>query len=281
MRAAVVGAGIAGSCVTRVLRERGHQVTLISAGKPHSLAATAVLRRAWHHQALRDVFDTSMECYARWGIRVDWGGLVTSWRRPGELAVPERDWASIDPAAPLLAPDVTGAVEAITGRRVMVAGGPVVDADAVVCCAGASTLSQPGRISWGVTWEHHDPLAVAPPPLRVHHVAPYKTIFAGVFHAPAASRARIGSSTAPDLDRARRHGEDLLAAAIALGWTASASGWRPVAGARHHADVNAIRSGGVWYLAGLARTGYAMAPGWAAGLAGHIEHTLQSERTPA
>jgi glycine/D-amino acid oxidase-like deaminating enzyme len=275
----VVGAGIAGSSVARVLRERGHEVVLISAGRPHSLAATAVLRRGWHHQALRDVFDLSLYCYGRWGIRVDQGGLVTSWRRPGELPLPERDWASIDPAAPLLPPDVTGAVETMTSRRVLVAGGPAIDADAVVCCAGASALSQPGRISWGVTWEHDDPEAVAPPPLRVHHAAPYKTIFAGVFRGPQASRARIGSSTAPDLNRARRHGEDLLAMAIDLGWTASASGWRPVAGARHHADTNATRRGGIWHLAGLARTGYALAPGWAMALAGHIEHTLATERT--
>jgi hypothetical protein len=68
----------------------------------------------------------------------------------------------------------------------------------------------------------------------------------------------------------------MLAAAIGLGLTLSGTGWHPRAGARHHARVApaTARHDGVWYLAGLARTGYALAPGWAAGLVSRIEHAL-------
>lgn len=276
---AVVGAGIAGSSVARLLRERGHQVVLISAGTPHSLAATAVLRRAWQPPGpARDAFDASVGCYARWGVPLTWGGLVTSWQRPGTPPRPDEDWAMVHPAGPLLGPDVTGAVESMTASRVRLHDGTVIDADAVACCAGASTLSPPGRISWGVTWTHPDPAALAAPGLRVHHAAPYKTLFAGVFDGPDGPAARLGSSTAPDLARARRHGEDMLAAAIGLGLTPSGKGWHPRAGARHHARVGPARRGGVWYLAGLARTGYALAPGYAAALVARIEQSL-TERT--
>jgi hypothetical protein len=275
---AVVGAGIAGSSLARVLRERGHQVTVVAApGDPHSLAATAVLRRAWHQGGERQLFDASMAAYARWGVHVEHGALVTSWARPGEEPRRERDWAAIDPAAPMVAPDAAGYVTAVTGTRVELDGGPVIGADAVAVCAGAGPLSPPGKITWGITWTHPDPAAAlpaGPAGLRVHHLAPYKTLFAGRFARAGVRSARLGSSSGPHLGAARRGAEDQLGRAIQLGIARTAAGWRPVAGARHHGGPALSRRAGVWYLAGLARTGYALAPGRAGQLAGRIEQAL-------
>ena len=212
-----------------------------------------------------------MACYARWGIPVGWGAQVTSWQRPGEPARQDTDWGRIDPAAPLLTPDVTGDVKAVAAGRVTLTG-PPVHADTVVCCAGVGSLSPAGRWTWGITWTHRDPAALTDPGLRAHHLAPYKTMFAGVFYGRDGARARLGSSTAPDLNRARRRAEDMLTEAVRLGVTRTAVGWRPFAGARHHSPHPPVTyQGGVWFMAGLARTGYALAPGYATELTTRIE----------
>ncbi len=80
MKIVVVGAGIAGSSLTRLARSAGHEVTLIGNEPPHSLAGMCILRRGYH--AGKDVelnwFHRSLDLYEHWGIPVLTGGLVSS-----------------------------------------------------------------------------------------------------------------------------------------------------------------------------------------------------------
>ena len=245
MSAVVVGAGIAGSSVALAARDAGHVVTVISDPMvpPDSLAGAVVLRRAWHSGTERDLFDRSMQLYARRGVEVARGGLVTSYRRSGEPGRVDKDWALIDPAAPLVTPDLD--------RRVSRHVGADFDAERVFWCPGVYTARVSG-ITWGVTWVHDDPAVLAQTEaLTVHVVAPYKTIVAGV----VGGHVRLGSSSAKTLDMAAEQAEHLLTLFKEVGLIKSLRGWQPRIGRRCTAN------GGD--LGGLHRTGYALAPAMA------------------
>lgn len=252
MRAVVVGAGIAGSSLALALREAGHEAIVVSdpASALDSMAAAAVLRRAWHAGTERAMYDRSLGLYSARGVEVIRGGWVTSYLRPGAEPRWDKDWALMDPAAPLVSADVAGhAVPDGPGVRV---SGIVIDADRVFWCPGAHARHCDGE-SWGVTWVHDDPAVLAQTDgLTVHVVAPYKTIVAGV----VGGHVRLGSSSAATPDKAMAQADKLLGLFDHVGLVTSTKGWRAMLGRR------VTRTGGAT-IGGLHRTGYALAPAMA------------------
>jgi hypothetical protein len=258
----VVGAGIAGSALTRILRERGVPVTLISQGEPHSLAATAVLRRAWHSGAERDLFDESLAAYRHWGIPVPAGAQVTSYRRDGAIADP--DWAFIHPAAPLLQPDITAEVTAISAGRARLAGGKVIDGDTVIRATGATgALAIAGKVTWGGTW-------ITPGSgegITVHQYAPYKMIAA----AGLGGSWRAGSSSANTSAKAIERARAQLQMALERRMVPDSARWELTVGARvRTAERYGRDPAGGWWIGGFHRTGYALAPAVARQLADEL-----------
>lgn len=265
MNIIVVGAGIAGSWFTRLAREAGHKVTLISAGIPDSIAATAVLRRGYHAKNHDDQlsWDRSMQLYERFGFGFTAGATVTNYRVPGERF--DKDWRLLDPAGPLVSPDLNASVRDVRRNSVTLRDDlHNMTADFVVKATGASFgdyTGNFGRRSYGVTWTNRD-TSMLGAGLRIHHFAPYKTIAAGV----AGGVARLGSSSAASPEKATEQAVKMLDLAVRLGITPSRDGWTPILGSRLKlTDARTPRTGkvfpyGFWEMRGYHRTGYAMAP---------------------
>jgi hypothetical protein len=271
----VVGAGIAGSCVTRMARERGWDVTMIAGeGKPDSLAATAVLRRGYHAGRADEIeaWDYAVRMYAEWGVQMHRGAGVSSYRRPlgGEMA--DSDWLLLDPAAPLVKRDVMREVLSVHGARVWFGRGDGVAGDAVVAAAGArGALAPSGALTWGVTWLHAPEALRAPEAVKVYQYAPYRTIVGGV----AGGRARVGSSSSVSEEGAVRQAEKMLGVAWDLGWLTTRDGWEMRTGMRVKTDGHWRRNeNGVWEIGGFHRTGYALAPMAAREVLDDIEKNL-------
>ena len=246
MSAVVVGAGIAGSSVAAALRDRDVEATVVSDPMvpPDSLAGAVVLRRAWHKGDERALFDRTMALYRARGVEVARGGLVTSYQRPGAPGRPDKDWALLHPAAPLVRPNLERRVSRLSADALALARG----AGRVFWCPGIYTAEVSG-ITWGVTWTHPDRCVLAQSDaLTVHHLAPYKTIVAGF----VGGEVRLGSSSAASLPKAAQQAESILSAMYSAGLITSLAGWTPLVGRRctgARADIG-----------GLHRTGYALAP---------------------
>lgn len=257
----IVGAGIAGSSLARLARQRDLPVTVVSSARPDSFAATAVLHRAWHRRdpAEEKLYDRTLSLYAEWGIPVRSGGWVTGYRRREVVPRFDPDWRLLDPLAPLATPDIVATARKMPGG-VLLGTGRGLLADRVYWCTGATT----GRgITHGVTWAHPKSSALAEPDrIRVHHYAPYKTICAGM----AGSTARLGSSSAATADAARKQAVGMLALALRVGLITTDQGWRPIHGRRCH-ELSMPAEGIHVPVGGLHRTGYALAPALAERLA--------------
>jgi hypothetical protein len=247
----VVGAGIAGSCLARHLHDRGLDCRVVSAGRPNSTAAAALLRRGYHHGDQLALFDRSLELLKRWSVDVHSGGWVTNYRKPHQHAREEADWHVLNPLGPLVEPDIIG-----TAYRH--AAGVLVDgsrwsADLVLWATGADRGT---GITHGVTWTHKDPsVLTAPKRLRLHHVAPYKTIVAAL----VGGQVRLGSSSASSEATAHAQAEKMLTAAYEVGMIRSLHGWLPEHGLRCR-GTQEISEGIHRAVGGFHRTGYAMAP---------------------
>lgn len=254
MHVVVIGSGIAGSSVARCARTAGHRVTVVSAGRENSRAAAAVLRGAYHRRRQLEVaqFARSLALYGQWGVDVQPGAWVTNYRTPGKPPHHDTDWYLLDPAAPLVEPDIAGrAMPHNCG--VLVHDVCEIDADAVIWCPGAKLGDV---VTYGVTWVHDDPRALTQPDLlRIHHIAPYKTLAAGV----VGGHARLGSSSAGTEDLALLQAHRMLHVARDVGIIRDTAGWQAVAGKRTKTDL-AGQTGIHHGLGGLHRTGYALAP---------------------
>jgi hypothetical protein len=257
----VVGAGIAGSCVARMARERGHEVTLIAGERrPDSLAATAVLRRAYHtgKPSELEAWDYAVGMYAEWGVQMTRGGVVSSYRKPLADPIEDPDWLLLDPAEALVKPDVVREVLSVHGVRAWYGRGDGLVAGAVVAACGAQgALAPSGAVTFGVTWLAAPDALRAPDEVRVYQYAPYRTIVAGV----AGGRARVGSSSSVSEEGAVTQARKMLGVAGDLGWLTTREGWEMRVGMRVKTDDHWRRAeDGHWEIGGFHRTGYALAP---------------------
>lgn len=254
----VVGAGICGSSLIRAAKSAGFGVALIDDARPmDSLAAAAVLRRAWHKGDERALFDRTLQLYAQWGVPLLSGAIVTSYRRTPPKH--DADWHMVAPADPLWQASITGHATAIDEHTVAIdarptARGPESDHEVVanhVLWATGRYQGEVGGVTYGVTWVHDDPLAalVNPQIMRVHHIAPYKSVMAGT----VGRRARFGSSSATSSEKAWDQARSMLDLGEAEGIIKDKANWEPKIGVR-------VKSAKAATLGGMHRTGYALAP---------------------
>lgn len=251
----VVGNGIAGSCLSRHLHDRGIEHLVVSGGTPDSVAAAALLRRGYHHGDELALFDRSLELFKTWGVEVHSGGWVTNYRDPGRKPHEEADWHILDPRAPLVKSDVEA--HAVRHDKGVLVGDPndaeLIRADLVIWATGATGAT---GITYGVTWTNPDPKVLTDPArLRLHHYAPYKTIVA----ARVGGAARLGSSSAKSPATALTQAERMLSTAVEVGLVRSLRGWTAVQGLRCKGTDEAP-SGIHRGIVGFHRTGYAIAP---------------------
>lgn len=275
MKLIVVGAGIAGSCVTRMARERGFDVTVVAGeARPDSLAATAVLRRGYHSGRAGELeaWDYALSVYAEWDVRMHRGGVVSSYRRPLGGEVADSDWLLLDPAEALVKKDMEREVLSAHGKRIWFGRGDGLAGDAVVAACGArGVLAPSGSVTWGVTWLHAPDALRAPEDVKVYQYAPYRTIVGGV----AGGRARVGSSSSVTEEGAVAQARKMLGVAWDLGWLTTTDGWEMRTGTRVKTDGGWRRAeDGHWEIGGFHRTGYALAPMAAKEVLDDIEKTL-------
>lgn len=245
----VVGAGLAGSWLTRVARDRGLDVTLIGDTEPSTSSAVGLLRPTHLAEADRPLLPKSLRAWANHGSAVHTGAQVSRWDRPGVKYQP--DWHVVDPIGACLQPDVQGRASAVGPGRVRVGDAEYVGT--VVWCDGSGS----GRRTYGVTWVHPDPRALKHP-LAVHHVAPYKVLAAASFP----TGCRLGSSSTNDPASASASAFKLLAVAIQSGLTDSADGWYPVSGTRLQRTETLTLDGpfDAYRWSGFHRTGFGVVP---------------------
>lgn len=261
MKLVVVGAGIAGSCVTRLAQERDWEVEVVAGERrPDSLAATAILRRGYHvgKPGELEAWDFAVGVYERWGIKMERGGRVASYRRPLGDEREDADWILLDPAAPLVRPDVRKEVISVFGKNAWWGRGAGTTGGAVVAACGAlGALAPSGAVTWGVTWLHSPDALKHPGDTKIYQYAPYRTIVAGV----AGKRARLGSSSSVTEEGAVEQGRKMLKVAWDLGWLETTEGWETRLGARLKTEDHWRRAeDGHWEIGGFHRTGYALAP---------------------
>jgi len=244
----VYGAGIIGSTITRMARDRGLTVTLIDPQPEHaaSRASIAIIRLAWHqpgHDRRRANY--GLGWLAARGWRYAAGATITNYRTPGR-AHPDRDYHLIHPTRPLLEPD--------RAERDPDAPPPALTVTATGVCAIPDTEN---RSQWGWTATADGDLG---DDLRIHHYAPYKAIAA----AQVGTQIRVGSSTHRDLARAETMIEEMLHRAIDVGLVPpDIDGWHFEAGCR---PIDGSGGRPRWdgpghvTVTGTGKVGYALAP---------------------
>jgi hypothetical protein len=253
MKIIVVGSGIAGSSLVNALEMRGVTPVHIGTAWAESMAALALLRRAYHKGDELRLFDRSLDLYRQWGVRVQTGAYVTNYRTPTKDRRWDEDWGVIDPFSPLRSPQ-RFAIAARIPEGVWVEG-ESVKADAVLWAGGAALNGQ--HITYGTTWIHDSVAAASSRCTRVHHVAPYKTL--AVAPMPTGRGVRLGSSSAISDIVANEQAQKLLDIAADRNLITTRSGWRAVTGQRCKGSYSA--SEGIHHVfAGFHRTGYALVP---------------------
>lgn len=257
----IIGAGIAGVAVAWAAEAAGLTYRIVDAGKPAgSWAALALLREAWAPGPTgRRMTRYALGEYARRGLLAHSGAI---WRN-GSAEKYAPDWHAVDPAAVLGTVAAERAeVDAVLPYRATTRTSALEARRAVVWCGGAEIVAgimDPiGRRNWGAT------AALPPagrPGLTIAHLRPYHAV--GLISGPT---RRFGSSTAGDpvaAEAALR--ADAAKARIDI------TGAEVVAARRAFAPVNLLRiADGLWWLGGLGRLGYALAPALGAELVERI-----------
>jgi hypothetical protein len=249
----VVGAGIAGSWLTRVARAANVETVLIGDRPPSSLAAIGLLRPSHLAEADRPLLAPSINAWREAGCFVHQGAYVTRWDR--EDGKGQADWWAVDPRRSCSVPDVAGFAEPVSATSVRV--GSEVFTGTVVWCDGGGE----GRRTYGVTWYHPSPKAVRQP-FVVHHMAPYKVLAATAFP----TGARLGSSSATSAEVALEQAEKMFDVAAARGLLTTEEGWQMLSGTRLKRDHPLGQDGpaGAWHWSGFHRTGFGTVPADAA-----------------
>lgn len=250
MKLIVVGAGLAGTWLTLAAQNAGHRVTLVSDGEPSAdTAALAMIRPSYLPRHERPLLHRALE---HWDLvsEVVRGARVTRWN--DDSVKQQKDWFAIRPELPSVEPDerIRAHASPVSPTGVWT-GRDYVEGDAVVWCDGAGE----GRRTYGSTWVHRDPAALAEP-FQVHHVAPYKALAAVRYE----DHARLGSSSASSLDAALRMADKFLDVALDVGLIASPKGWRRVDGSRLQHEPYLRHTEHGWRWAGFHRNGFALVP---------------------
>lgn len=271
----VAGAGIAGSVLTRMLRDRGHDVTLIDSG-PHRAAsrcAFAYLRLAWWKGAERDEVRRAVDWYDRHGWVRSRTGIVHDLRRGWTRE--QRDHVTVDPRGPLVRPDLASDLTAYWDGP----GGPVVllednlrlDAHRLVIACGAQTDRwSAGSPVYGGVYEASG--AHTEGALNLLRVTDRMTFTA----AHDGTMTRVGASKGLTPGAARERADRIFERMTAAGIIDPSAPWEYRAGARWEhlggAPGGPRRlSENVWTFAGFARSGYARVPEAARRLVERIE----------
>lgn len=240
----VVGAGIFGSTLTRMARERGLSVRLVSYGIPSSRAALAVARPSWSES-----HEEAIDWYERIGAVAARGALVSSAVRPEPRE--QRDWVLIDPDKPLLKADVEGRYSWEPGSVRHTQGYGVEEGRLIVLSAPVHALAPD---SYGATLVGTSGY-IDTYGLRVHWLRPYHAIMA----ARLGEQWRLGSSVkrtqAEATERVWQMAREAAEAGILV-----PSDVRVIGGARYGESTQRVEYPGVVEMEGMGRLGYTMSP---------------------
>lgn len=246
MRLTVVGAGIAGSCLARHARDRGHEVTVVADPglRPASHAALCVIRPQWFEGRDSERCDWAVDWYRSHGWALSDNVM---WRT--SRGWDHRDgYYTIDPLAPLVAADRLTAWHPDAGPR----------PDVTVLCRGAqSDLNWRRRHGHTLSTE-----GTLPSQTVAHLVSPRNVMFA----TQSGPLIRFGSSVAPDRETSGERAARDLAKMINAGAIPNLSEWRVTHGVRLMpptlASAGSLRRLDlrVWAIEGFGRVGYSLAP---------------------
>jgi len=242
----VVGAGVAGSVLTTMARERGLDVVLVNDwGGPASAAALALLRRGW----ARAETDEATDWYEAHG-NLTRGALATyGWN---EVSKEQPDWRLVDPESVLVKPDVIARVTNWIPGAVQTGSGADIRATQVVLSHPVWTSAPPA--SYGATALSRTAQVIGAS-CRVHWLRPY--------HAVTASQkggwTRVGSSVAATPELAVARLQTMVDEATDAGLVTPARDWYTQEGARWEVSETE-RMPGLTMLGGLGRLGFTLAP---------------------
>lgn len=252
----VVGNGVAGSALTRLARERGHNVRLIGGPPSASLAALSVVRAAYvssvPEAAARVEF--AVEQYRAAGCQVISGALASSKQKPEPKL--EKDWYAIEPGPFLLKPD-----------RLVEVGPDYIDTGTMFTVHATGAAGLPGEATYGVTWVNADTSSLTFDGLRVYRFAPYRSVDAAAFR----SGSRLGSSSSSTADGARQQSVKMFELADSLGWIGKHTGWYQIVARRVKRPELVRINGRHVEFGGFHRNGWALAPAAARDLLDQLE----------
>ena len=286
MKILVAGAGIAGSCMTTVLREAGHEVVLVdrASWSAASRCAFAVTRTAWWGGEERHAVRRSLDWYNLREHIVTKSAVIHDVRRARTLIRP--DYYLVNPVTTLVHPDLEQGldwwVHDADRSRVLAGFLPCTQEDAfdalVICAAGETPRlagQEPhGRTVFGGMFTAEGnrltrggQLSV----LRRTDRLSYTAAFVG-------GKTRIGASRCSTPGEARRIAEGIRDRLLSEGVVSGGvPDWWYRAGKRFITDQPIAQriNQRVWTLAGLGRTGFATAPAAALDIATEILSELR------
>jgi glycine/D-amino acid oxidase-like deaminating enzyme len=275
MKVAVAGAGIAGSCVTRVLRERGHEVTVVDRYPQWaaSRCAFAVNRMSWWTGEQREAVRTSLAWYRTHGYVITDEATVHDVLR--DRVTVQGDHYLIDPLAPLVTPDLMvnldqwedtdGGVSVLTDDGT----GRTFDALVIACGpASADLTGGRGTSTYGGMYAAPGNLLTDPGPLallrRTDRLS-YTVCFTN-------GETRVGASRRVTAALARADADKILNMVTKHGLVLPDL-WEYRSGRRYATAQPGLSQldTHTYSLTGLARSGYALAPQAALRLAVQLE----------
>jgi glycine/D-amino acid oxidase-like deaminating enzyme len=270
----IAGAGIAGSVLARMLRERGHEA-VVTDRQPHlaaSRCAYAYVRTAWFRGEDKQRVRESLDWYGSNDWIVTRRGLLHT--KDGRVRAQD-DHILVHPTAPLVRPDLSFGLDGysdVLGGVLVFLGPERVPADAhhlVLACGRGMDYWYTGRPVYGGVFECRDYRMIRPLKLlrvtdRLTHVAADD----GTVTRTAASKGRTPGE-------ARQRSEKILDLMMDQGLITATHPWSYRPGVRWESfDRRPVAdriSTHVWALTGFARTGYAFAPSYARELIGKME----------
>lgn len=259
MRIVVIGAGIAGSCIARTARERGHNVVVAADPwrEPMSRAAVCVLRPDWFTGVERDIARESVAWYDDRSLLTSTVARWTTYRIPDGETRTRTGFYTVHPDAPLIVPDISGRWPVEQGTLL---ASEIEAADTVVLCRGAHS-----DVDWPRTWGATTVIPVAEADVSVlfgYEDRPRNALYTAKY---SAGEIRFGSSVAktPEVALDRQRIMEVRAASV---------GMIPMEGLWRRLGVRLMPGEGLepfpirklgertWAVEGGGRVGYSFAP---------------------